>query len=564
MFPSNFIKKGRYDNKVYKKDESIDPNYDNQLNSNLFKDFKDSFSLQQNVNLDRGITPELIPYSRQVHSTVKPNSYFELGEPYDQVKGSNFNGYKPIMPFNSLDLLTDGVNDLFKTIDKETIDNSNIVISKTHNNELDMEKESNTDNNLGFPVKKLADYDKTYDFLEKNIRGTKEIISEYVIYINSSDRNYEAYPNPFDYRVDFNGAPSSKNENGVPNPTNANIAKYLKNIKFINLKTVILPRRYYIINKHIDLIYNVSNVNVSDFVNQFKNTQINSSVCLYNKYLGTIINSNFTYYFYYYDTIILSNHYYICSYDLFLDKHYRQKIDIQIDPPNTNADIINDWLNAGTSPVGFDISSNIIEQNSWILIDKTDNRIKFCRQDDRFNEIIDQTFQFSYNKSNNTITNDSFYMYILLNQSTEDDRLILLNIDEIETNYDYATDQNIERAFSILFPDYINGDYYYLNTTYHEKIYNTGTLGNIPKMTIQFKNSYGSFMKSFYNKNIIDYDIKTPKNECICTYDKYTGNKVRNYQCYHSYLRHGTFEKLQNTLLFKVGIIEGTQDIINL
>jgi hypothetical protein len=134
MIPSNFIFKGRYDNKVYKKDEFIDPNYDNQLNSNLFKDFKDSFSLEKNVNLDRGITPILMPYSRQLYSTIRPNNYFEFGEPYDQVKGSNFNGYKPIIPFNSNDFLDDGIYKLFKNIDKERIDMLNKIIDKTHNN----------------------------------------------------------------------------------------------------------------------------------------------------------------------------------------------------------------------------------------------------------------------------------------------------------------------------------------------------------------------------------------------------------------------------------------------
>ena len=98
---------------------------------------------------------------------------------------------------------------------------------------------------------------------------------------------------------------------------------------------------------------------------------------------------------------------------------------------------------------------------------------------------------------------------------------------------------------------------------YYKKIYDRGILGKLTKMTINFNKSSGSTITSSLN-NIIDYDIMTPKDECICKYDKMTGKKIRDYKCYHSYLRHPGYEKLQNTLLFKIGVLESNQIIQNI
>jgi hypothetical protein len=213
-------------------------------------------------------------------------------------------------------------------------------------------------------------------------------------------------------------------------------------------------------------------------------------------------------------------------------------------------------------------------------------KVKFSCQNDNFNDIINQTFEFSFiivddgstdedqdyrfcplplNPSSITsyqdVISSAFYMFILINTTLEDDRYLLLTVPEIDTMYQYSTDQTIQTSFSVLFPDYVNGDYYYLDTVNHEKVYDHGTLGNLTKMTIIFKNSSGTPITTNYNINIIDYDIKTPNNECICTTDFETGQRIRDYQCFHSYLRHPSFEKLQNTLVLKLGILEGIQDM---
>lgn len=72
-----------------------------------------------------------------------------------------------------------------------------------------------------------------------------EEIREYSVMIDSKDRNYQVYPNPFHYEVKFNPAQKSTEIiNGKkvvyedPAPT---ISENFKNVRYIRLDTVILP-----------------------------------------------------------------------------------------------------------------------------------------------------------------------------------------------------------------------------------------------------------------------------------------------------------------------------------
>jgi hypothetical protein len=66
-------------------------------------------------------------------------------------------------------------------------------------------------------------------------------IKEYNIMIDSKDRNYQIYPNPFSYTVNFNPLPRSVS-NGVvfetPAPT---INQAISNVRYIKLESVIFP-----------------------------------------------------------------------------------------------------------------------------------------------------------------------------------------------------------------------------------------------------------------------------------------------------------------------------------
>lgn len=84
-------------------------------------------------------------------------------------------------------------------------------------------------------------------------------IKEYSVLIDSKDRNYQAYPDPFHYEVIFNPLPTSFDYvNGriksfdQPNPT---INFNFTNVKYIKLKTAILPLYTSVINKNIKKEY---------------------------------------------------------------------------------------------------------------------------------------------------------------------------------------------------------------------------------------------------------------------------------------------------------------------
>lgn len=150
------------------------------------------------------------------------------------------------------------------------------------------------------------------------------------------------------------------------------------------------------------------------------------------------------------------------------------------------------------------------------------------------------------------------YVYELLTISLEDEKFLLLNIDEYNDVNEMSTNQNISKSFSILFPDFVNGDFFYTDTHYVDKIFKFSNLGNITKFSINITKYDGKLLTNTLNTSFIDYNVGKDK-ECICKPDN-NGNYIRNYKCPCSYIRHPLYHKFQNTLLFKIGVIENDID----
>ena len=74
-----------------------------------------------------------------------------------------------------------------------------------------------------------------YNNLHSNLLD--ETLKEYSLLIDSKDRNYQVYPNPFDYTIHF--APNSGNNYLPPTPI---INTKFENIKYIKLDYIILPK----------------------------------------------------------------------------------------------------------------------------------------------------------------------------------------------------------------------------------------------------------------------------------------------------------------------------------
>lgn len=532
QFPSYRVPKGIFNKEPYNTSSMTDPRTQNMQFMGELQ--------PQNTGQDN-IHPITLPVSRQINEL--------FGEPYT-IAGSNSNNYsnKGILPNFQLDMLSDELAHMSRGLGKNRQVKDRIKrLEITADNEI--KPEDILGENAGMIPKKIHEYEKP-NFRDDNYISTDEFISEEIIHINSSDRDCLTFPNPFSYRVEFNP---------VSGTNNAYISKVFENVKFIELKNVIVPRKYYVLTKPITMTITGAGT-VPTFVGLFTAATEGSPVVVFQKYIGSFVYDGITYYFVYYRQ---NTDYYFSNNEIFINDTLTNKVQAQIGPGSNQA-IIFAYINA-FALVGYTFNAPTLDTtNSWVLIDHNsdDRKIKFSYQDTVYDNVIDQTFEFTYDVFNNIVAN-SFKEYVLGNGSLENNRFLLLKIPELESRFEYSTDQSISKSFSIMFPNYTNGDYYYLDSSCHEKIYDRGVNGIINKMSISYTTSIGDNIKAS-STNIIDYDITTPKNACICTYDDTTGERVRNYQCMHSYLRHQGYEKLQNILAFKVGSIKGRHNNRNI
>jgi hypothetical protein len=295
-----------------------------------------------------------------------------------------------------------------------------------------------------------------YDNLNKD--GKTEVITQNILSFDSIDRDINNFINPFNYRIIFN--PSSIN-------TNAYINKNYKNVKYLSLEYIILPRKFYLLKKNI-----IINNDITQLSNNFLNLKQNDT---YNNFIIPDLDNDYT--------IVI------------IDK--------------------------------YDMNDTKI--------------IVFTKLLDNYTK-MEECWEISMN--NNIIKLTYFYFS---NYLIENDKYLLLNIDEINNNYNYSTNMDIQKSFGILLPNLLNGDYFYLDTKIIEKIYRYSNLGNIDKLTINILNSKGN--KININIDCIDKNVNTPKN-CICN------NNIRYYNCSCTYIRHLLYHKFQNLILFKLGYIE--------
>jgi hypothetical protein len=76
-------------------------------------------------------------------------------------------------------------------------------------------------------------------------------------------------------------------------------------------------------------------------------------------------------------------------------------------------------------------------------------------------------------------------------ESLNDDRFIILSIDELDNTQTYSTNNHSD-AFGIIIAGKCFGDKYFKGNPYNsQKYYKNSSLGNIDKLTIEFKDSFG-------------------------------------------------------------------------
>lgn len=414
-----------------------------------------------------------------------PQSYNNPADLYKHINQPDHRQMNPITPYiippnnspvlSQIDLLEKDINNIFtNNITSDRLDRLGTGIIS---NGINYDSGSHNPKHL-----MLGEYEQPKGLIHNNISKNvfTEALQEYTIIIDSSDRDIEKYPNPFSYRVKFNGVPGTKD---------ANILRKFDYVKYVKLDTGIIPGRYYYVKQDTSL---------NDF-----------------------------------DFSVVAN------------------LNLSTNPRNS------------TFQLGsFDVSGTF----AIIDINDIDNNrfIKFANVC-VYPVTVDTVYEFSFNysdpldpvgsgtfKPNNQITR-----YKLQNYSLAHDKYTLLYIDELSSPNENATNDQVGKSFSVMFPDGCNCDIVYTSSGFIDKMYKFSLLGQLNQMTISIANSNGTILKNS-EINYVDMHINRSKN-CICTTDT-NGYFIRNYSCACTYFRHPYYQKFQNTLIFRIGVIEPNID----
>lgn len=154
---------------------------------------------------------------------------------------------KPILPINSLDFSQNNRSNSTFNTSTNTQPNSTVITSNIIDKPIE---QFQTISNPHIPYDK---YDKASAYFNNfHDNGRSDIIREYVVHINSSDRDILRYPSPFNFLVKC--APLSTD-------TNASISRKFENVRYLKLETAIIPIKYYL--KKTDITSNTI-VNLPD------------------------------------------------------------------------------------------------------------------------------------------------------------------------------------------------------------------------------------------------------------------------------------------------------------
>jgi len=431
-----------------------------------------------------------------------------------------------------------------------------------YNSDLILSKNIINNNNVSYP-KNVGEYGLYLDRKEfqlnmplyPNIAESvvSENVNEYVVIIDSSDRNLELYPNPFKLKAFFSQSDDD---------TRLNIPRNFENVKFMRIENVILPRNYFLTK------YTVQNISLAtlalitnngiiptedktaiigviteilnkttisaDVVSPLVTSTIQTVKVINLKiysYTVTIINNNVTSVF----TITYPND---TTYNNTLyTKTFvsgSNNIDNDVDAflEGTNYNIVSSINGTKRSVVGN--NSILFTLNS---ITATNYSIKFMID----NNIATRRC-YEFNTTPGASLGDLDF-YFFSSKGLDTDRYLMLTIEEIADNNINSTNKSLRKAFCLLYPDSYGELHYYAASNYQDKIYKMSNLGNINRLTLTLSDSYGKELLMPY----LDYHMNSSK-ACYCNDD--------DFGCPCSYIRHPYYKWLQVQYMIKVGVVE--------
>jgi len=372
-----------------------------------------------------------------------------------------------------------------------------------------------------------------------------ENVSEYVIIIDSSDRNTTLYPNPFILKTFFNQSDDA---------TRLNIPRVFENVKFMRIESVILPRQY-LLQK-----YRVTNVStdtvipdddipivsavLTEIINQTSaDDDVASPLTTPNSQTVEVINLK-TYTYTLNVTFGNKTAVYTVVYpnDVTYNTQYYSYTYVSGTPMN------NYEMDSFVAGLNYNMVSNIGGTKSTITGDYellfTLNTITPIQITVKFMVSNTVTTRRTY-EFNTALGSSSGLLdfYFFAQKTLDSDRYLMLNIEEINDNNVNSTNSSLRDAFCLLSPDSYGELHYYASTNYQDKIYKMSNLGNINRLTLTLKDSYG---KQLEMPNL-DFHINTDKT---CTCDG------TNYGCPCTYIRHPYYKWLQVQYMIKLGVVE--------
>jgi len=431
------------------------------------------------------------------------------------------------------------------------------------------------------PYTPLDKFNKS-DVVFKNINETKpqiDVLNEYIVNIDSADRNITFYPNPFKMRVLFNAG----SDLGVNANPDLKILKDFENIKYLRLETATFPRYYALaLATSTGSTSNVGDSNEKDIVNaiisHIDGTHGDTSANFLTFILALTKPTN-----------------YVVNYVAYVPYILTVTIYVTYTSPDTNKSEVISYVYkySGTNDDTFKITrngddlanaSNIFFSNEKKIINDIKNEIITHTSEANFTTFIggyelpeyySLLTKASYNNPtyinakftiinsavtpsvsiayelvyNGTIANTITNRYVV--DTTKDlstDRYTMLNIDEITDNTQSSTSGKSQ--YNFLYPDYITTNYFYGDNHFVDKIYKNTKLGMIKNLTMQLSDSFGNLIKG---GKYIDTTITTGKS---CTCD----DTPNVYNCSCNYIRHPYYRNFQLTLMFKVGCYESEID----
>ncbi len=362
-------------------------------------------------------------------------------------------------------------------------------------------------------------------------------ITNNTIIVDSINRDYTKYPNPFNFKINLN---PNNNENFY-------ITKNFKNVKLFNIKKIILPNLFYINTNIINIPFIDENL-IIDYNNQFINTNYIENILLTTiNFSYMIINA----YKIIYDRIEFTLTYNFVTYNLtFIFNNFNSSKSYVIENNNYISTEIFNYLKSKL----YNINSIKTFNNITITITNIINNYNtiyiynFCKKLANINYLLNKIYYYEYNTLEDTTIRKEF----ILNQlKLENEKYLLIHIDEINNNEYFSSYQNNISSYSIL---RVNGEELsdkQFRTWYLEsnKYFKNNDLGNITSLTFKILDSNGNLLFNSINNSHIDTYIDINKK-----YD----NKYENFNYASQYVnfRHPYYYYFQITLILEIGNYE--------